>query len=226
MNDIASSIRNDQLSNYELEYVWDGTKIRPFGRAGLQLGFRLSDAVQFLIEGNANLLSDKYNSKKAENPDWYFNGLAGFRFNLGKSRLVETNDIYRDVVVYDTIYKEIIVDDGSDRIADDIRRDIFFQRNKTNIEETEVVKIKDIADYLNKYPRATVSVKGYADAGTGNDVINDRLAQQRADVVVRSLIEDYGISADRISYDSYGARVQPFAENDLNRVSICIATCK
>ena len=228
-NDIDKYLKAANLpGDYKMEYIWDGSKVRLFGRGGLQLGFRLSDAVQFVLEGNANVLSDHYNSKKADNGnlDWYFNGLAGFRFNLGKSRLVETNDIYRDVVVYDTIYKEIIVDDGDDQIAEDIRRDIFFQRNKTNIEETEVVKIKDIADYLNKYPRATVSVKGYADAGTGNDVINDRLAQQRADVVVRSLIEDYGISADRISYDSYGARVQPFAENDLNRVSICIATCK
>lgn len=225
VNEVAKAVGAD-LGQYELEYVWDGTKVRPFGRAGLQLGFRLSDAVHFLIEGNANILSDKYNSKKAGNPDWYFNALAGFRINLGKSRLVETHDIYRDVVVYDTIYKEVVVDDGSDRIAEDIRRDIFFQRNKTNIEETEVIKIKDIADYLNKYPRATVSIKGYADAGTGNDRINDRLAQQRADVVVKSLIEDYGISADRISYDSFGARVQPFTENDLNRVSICIATCK
>ncbi len=225
VNEVAKAVGAD-LGQYELEYVWDGTKVRPFGRAGLQLGFRLSDAVHFLIEGNANILSDKYNSKKAGNPDWYFNALAGFRINLGKSRLVETHDIYRDVVVYDTIYKEVVVDDGSDRIAEDIRRDVFFQRNKTNIEETEVIKIKDIADYLNKYPRATVSIKGYADAGTGNDRINDRLAQQRADVVVKSLIEDYGISADRISYDSFGARVQPFTENDLNRVSICIATCK
>lgn len=225
VNEVAKAVGAD-LGQYELEYVWDGTKVRPFGRAGLQLGFRLSDAVHFLIEGNANILSDKYNSKKAGNPDWYFNALAGLRINLGKSRLVETHDIYRDVVVYDTIYKEVVVDDGSDRIAEDIRRDIFFQRNKTNIEETEVIKIKDIADYLNKYPRATVSIKGYADAGTGNDRINDRLAQQRADVVVKSLIEDYGISADRISYDSFGARVQPFTENDLNRVSICIATCK
>ena len=224
VNDIAKSLQNTDA--YLLDYLWDGTKVRPFGRGGLQFGFRLSDAVQFLLEGNANILSDKYNSKKAGNPDWYFNALAGFRINLGKSRLVETHDIYRDVVVYDTIYKEVVVDDGSDRIAEDIRRDVFFQRNKTNIEETEVIKIKDIADYLNKYPRATVSIKGYADAGTGNDRINDRLAQQRADVVVKSLIEDYGISADRISYDSFGARVQPFTENDLNRVSICIATCK
>jgi hypothetical protein len=41
--------------------------------------------------------------------------------------------------------------------------------------------------------------------------------------VVKALKEQYSISADRISYDSKGARVQPFAENDMNRVSICIA---
>ena len=63
----------------------------------------------------------------------------------------------------------------------------------------------------------------YADAGTGNNRINDRLAAQRADVVVKALKEQYNIAAERISYDSHGSRVQPFAENDLNRVTICIA---
>ena len=89
--------------------------------------------------------------------------------------------------------------------------------------ETEAEKIKDIADYLKNNPNAKVEVTGYADAGTGNNKINDRLAKQRADVVVKALTGEYNISADRISYDSKGSRVQPFAENDLNRVTICIA---
>ena len=66
-------------------------------------------------------------------------------------------------------------------------------------------------------------VTGYADAGTGNNKINDRLAAGRADAVVKSLKSDYGIAESRISYDSKGSRVQPFADNDMNRVSICIA---
>ena len=82
VNDIAKSLQN--TDDYLLDYLWDGTKVRPFGRGGLQFGFRLSDAVQFMLEGNANILSDKYNSKKAGNADWYFNALAGFRINLGK----------------------------------------------------------------------------------------------------------------------------------------------
>ena len=104
-----------------------------------------------------------------------------------------------------------------------IRRDIFFKINSYKVSETEAEKIKDIADYLNQNPNAKVEVTGYADAGTGNNRINDRLAAQRADVVVKALMNQYNISADRISYDSKGSRVQPFAENDLNRVTICIA---
>jgi hypothetical protein len=40
---------------------------------------------------------------------------------------------------------------------------------------------------------------------------------------VKCLLEKYEIAADRISYDSKGAREQPFAENDMNRVTIMIA---
>ena len=104
-----------------------------------------------------------------------------------------------------------------------MRRDVFFTINSTVVVETEEAKVRDIVDYLNKYPKAKVNVTGYADAGTGNDRINDRLAAGRADVVYKLLTEKYNIPADRITKDSKGARVQPFAENDLNRVTICIA---
>ena len=218
-NAIAANVK--QLDNYNLQYIWDGTKVRPFGRGGLQLGFRLSDAVSLLLEGNANILGDKYNSKKADNPDWYFNALAGLRINLGKTKLTETKDVYRDVVVYDTIYK--YVQDPVIPKKEQIRRDVFFTINSTVITDAEMQKVKEIAEYLNKYPEAKVVVSGYADKGTGNERINARLAAQRADVVVNTLKKDYGIAENRITYDSYGDKVQPFEENDLNRVSICIA---
>ena len=222
-NDEAAAIAANvkQLDGYNLEYLWDGTKVRPFGRGGLQLGFRLSDAVSLLLEGNANILSDKYNSKNADNPDWYFNALAGLRINLGKTKTTETKDVYRDVVVYDTIYKYI--QEPVIPKKEQIRRDVFFTINSTVITDAEMQKVKEIAEYLNKYPEAKVVVSGYADKGTGNERINARLAALRADVVVNTLKKDYGIAENRITYDSYGDKVQPFEENDLNRVSICIA---
>ena len=48
-------------------------------------------------------------------------------------------------------------------------------------------------------------------------------AAKRAAAVVWMLEKRYGIPAERITEESKGARVQPFAENNMNRVSIMIA---
>ena len=66
------------------QYAWDGTKVRMFGRAGIAADFRVSESVSLGLELNANTLSDRYNSKKAGNWDWYFNALAGVKIDLGK----------------------------------------------------------------------------------------------------------------------------------------------
>ena len=72
-------------ADQNMEYLWDGTKVRFAGRAGLQGDFRVSDKVSIGVEVNANTLNDRYNSKKAGNWDWYFNALAGVKINLGKT---------------------------------------------------------------------------------------------------------------------------------------------
>jgi outer membrane protein OmpA-like peptidoglycan-associated protein len=229
-NDIAKNLSS--LNAYNLDYVWDGSKVRLFGRGGLEAAIKLSDAVALTIEGNANLLSDKYNSKKAERKlkaDWYFNGLVGLKINLGKTynKIVPVIPTEPAPPAPAPVVKPEPAPAPAPAPVEEkiepIRRDIFFPINVTAIQATEVQKVKDIAAYLQKYPKAKVVVTGYADAGTGNDKINDRLAAGRADTVVKSLINDYGISQSRISYDSKGSRVQPFAENDMNRVTICIA---
>ena len=237
-NDEAQTVENQiiayQNSNSNLvydgkqnmRYLWDGTKVRPFGKAGLLFDFRVSDKVSINIEGNANTLSDKYNSKKAGNWDWYFNALAGVKINLGKTYTTRfIPDPEPEIRYVEKVVEKVVEVPAKVEVKpiEKMRRDIFFTINSFKVRETEAEKIKDIADYLNANPRAKVEVTGYADAGTGNNRINDRLAKQRADVVVKTLMNDYNISANRIFFDSKGSRVQPFAENDLNRVTICIA---
>ena len=104
-----------------------------------------------------------------------------------------------------------------------LRREIFFKINTSKIAESETVKIRDIVAYLNANPNAKITITGFADAGTGNTKINDRLAKERAEAVANTLISQYAIDAARITSESKGSREQPFAENDKNRVSICIA---
>ena len=104
-----------------------------------------------------------------------------------------------------------------------MRRDVFFTINSSRIDPSETVKLDEIAAYLRLNPDAKVTITGYADKGTGNARINERLGKNRAKVVTDRLVRDYRIDRSRIITDSKGDTEQPFAENDKNRVSICIA---
>ncbi len=238
--DDAATIKT-KLESAATKYLGEGksftpmyenkSAVLPYGRIGLTLDFKLSDAVSLGLEAQGNITGDKFNFKDAGNPDSYFNLLAGLKINLGKGdgvfgRTYSTKFIPApkpEVVYVDKIVEKIVEVEKPAPVVEPLRRDIFFEINKTIIRDSEAQKVKDIADYLNAHQTAKVMITGYADAGTGNDKINDRLAKGRADVVVKALKEQYGIAESRISYDSKGSRVQPFADNDSNRVSICIA---
>ena len=222
VNEIAANIKDQH--NYLLEYLWDGTKVRPFGRAGIDLEFKVSKSVSIMLEGNANITTDKYNSKKAGNADWYFNALAGLRINLGKSHTKTEPVKEAPVPVQEYVKPEPKPQPKvEEKKVEEIRRDVFFVINSNKIASNEESKIKEVVDFLNANPDAKVVVTGYADAGTGNDRINDAISAKRAAAVVKALKEKYGIEESRITEDSKGARVQPFSENDKNRVSIMVA---
>ena len=217
---------------YQLEYLWDGTRVLPYGRAGLQAAFRLNDRLSLSVEGNANILSDEYNSKRANNPDWYFNALVGVRVNLGptytSTALAPPAEVVEPVPMVQVERVEEPAPEPrpqqpQQQTVEPLRRDVFFLINRYDIRPVEQQKVREIAEYLRRYPRTRVTVTGYADAGTGNDQINDRLAAQRADAVLRELRDRYNIEGERIFYDYKGARIQPFEENNLNRVAICVA---
>ena len=226
VNELAATMKN--MNAYNLEYLWDGTKVRPYGRAGLELAFKVSKSVSLMLEGNANIISDKYNSKKADNPDWYFNALAGVRINLGKSYTKKAKPV-EEPAPAPAPKQEYVAPKPEPKPApvekkvEEIRRDIFFTINSCKIAPSEDAKIREVVDFLNKNTEAKVVVTGYADKGTGNDVINDRIAAKRAAAVVGMLTKKYNIPSERITEESKGARVQPFAENAENRVTIMIA---
>ena len=215
--------------NPPLSLLWDGTKPRFVGQAGIMADFRLNDKISFGLEVAANTLSDNYNSKPAKNADWYFNALAGVKINLGSTystrevkgcepRIIEK---VVEKVVEKPVYIDKIVE--VEKKTEPLRRDVFFTINSSRIDPSETQKIVDVVNYLNANPNAKVTITGYADKGTGNAQINERLGKNRAKVVTDRLVKEYKIDPARIITDSKGDTEQPFAENDKNRVSICIA---
>ena len=219
------------------QYAWDGTKVRLFGRAGVAADFKVSDAVTLGLEVNANTLSDRYNSKKAGNWDWYFNALAGVKINLGKTystRTIEAPKVPEKVV--ERVIERVVekpapqVVEPTRAVAEKkeveetkFRRDIFYLKaGKTWIDKSEYKKVKEVADYMKEHPNCTVEITGYADRGTGNPKINNNLSQRRAQAVANMLMRNYGIKKNRIKVDFKGDTIQPFAKEIENRVAIAI----
>lgn len=210
-----------------LAYLWDGTATRFTGRVGANVDFRLSDRVSIGAEVSANILNDKYNSKKANNPDWYFNGLVGVKVALGKTHTTKVIPAPKPVekIIERIIEKPVPVQTETKpaaKVEEEFRRDIFFQIGNSTIAKSQASKIEEIVDYMQENPDAKITLTGYADKGTGNDAINDKIAARRAKTVYNALVKK-GVAKDRIKTESKGSRVQPFEVNDQNRVTICIA---
>ena len=223
---LAATTADHNHGSENLNYAWDGTKVRFVGRVGANVDFRIDDAWSIGIEANANVLSDNYNSKKAGNGDWYFNALVGVRYNIGKTYSTRTITPPAPVEkIVERIVEKIVEVPAKteERVkGGKLRREVFFTIGKNKISQDGFNKIQEVVDFMKKYPEATVTVTGYADRGTGSAKFNDRIAARRADVVETELV-NRGIARDRIVKSSKGSRVQPFNDNDMNRVTICIA---
>ena len=93
---------------------------------------------------------------------------------------------------------------------------IGFVINKAELTSQSDAYLYSIAQ---AYKDSELIVKGYADAKTGNPEYNMELSKKRAEVIKNKLIE-YG--ATNVSIEALGDTVQPFADNNMNRVAIVI----
>ena len=217
------------LDQMPLENLWDGTKTRFVARVGANVDFRVSDRVKLGVELSANTLSDKYNSKKAGNPDWYFNALVGVKVALGETHTTKVIPAPKPVekIIERVIEKQVVpapapVETKKEVAAKEFRLDIFFTIGNSVIAKSQASKITEIVNYMKENPDAKITLTGYADKGTGSDAINDKVAARRAQTVYNALAAK-GVAKSRMIKKSAGSRVQPYSENGMNRVTICIA---
>ena len=210
-----------------LQNLWDGTKTRFVGRLGANVDFKVSDRVKLGVEVSANTLNDNYNSKKAGNPDFYINALVGVKIALGDTYTTKTIPAPKPVekIIERIIEKPVPAPAPKVEekvVEENFRRDIFFPIGNSAIAKSQTTKIAEIVEYMKENPDAKLSVTGYADKGTGSAGFNDKIAARRAQTVVNALVNK-GVKRNRLVMSSKGSKVQPFEENDKNRVTICIA---
>ena len=130
--------------SYQDEFGWtpmydDDACLFFKGQAGLTADYHINDAISLGIEGNFNMLSDRYNFKKVGNPDSYFNVLAGIKYNFGptySTRFIPAPE--PEIRYVDKIVEKIVEVPGPAVPAaiEPLRRDIFFEINKTIIRDS------------------------------------------------------------------------------------------
>ena len=222
-NDEANAL---DTRSHELEYLWQDKQNLIAGRMGLGCDLRLNDRLAINIEGNANALSDKFNSKKAGNCDWQFNVLVGLNIKLGKSYKKTAPVYYEPEPIVEQPKPQPVVKQPEPEpvavVVEPMKQNIFFALNSALLQKDQQSKIDAMVAYMEKYPASKVAITGYADKETGNPRINMTLSEKRAKIVADAL-KAKGIAADRIVTDFKGDTVQPFRVPEENRVSVCIA---
>ena len=251
-NNGANNVKGVTPAEY-FGYLWKDKVITPVGRFGLGFDIRLSERVALNLEVNGNALSDRFNSKKAGNPDFQYNALAGLKFALGKTtrpsakylaelaaaeaaaaaekarleaeraaRLAAEKAAAEKAAAEKALADKLAAEKAAaERLAAEMRQvNTFFTINSAVISDEEAAKLIRYIDWLKANPSVNISIAGHADKGTGNKRINQKLSDQRA-AAVKAFLTERGIAESRIvSIVGNGDLIQPFAENDLNRVVI------
>lgn len=105
-----------------------------------------------------------------------------------------------------TVIGASINNDGCGRktsIVDPFQLDIKFANNSSTIPSSDYAQIKEMAEFLEKYPKVTLVVEGHT-SKVGEVELNQTLSENRAAAIVFVLVNDFNISAQRISSIGYG----------------------
>ena len=232
------AFNNDQAvalaETYTFDYLWTGSKFFAAGRFGAGVDFRCSDHFSVGIEGNANLMSDKFNSKKASNVDWQLNLLAGVTYRFGKN--YRPSKVYAEAKAKEeaariaaekaaaekaAAEKAAAEKAAHDALAKEHSIESSFLIGSYKIRSTEGKKIDALAQWLNENKDFSVLVVGYADKQTGTSAYNMQLSEKRANAVQKRLVSN-GVEAERITVSAKGDTEQVSSTPEKNRVVLCI----
>lgn len=237
VNNIAAS---SEAKNLNLR--WDDDRLVHNFRVGMQLDAEVCPLVGINLEVTANNLHDRFNSKINGHGDWQLQALLGVNFKFGRGKVkkaapVEEVKPIQQVVETNTVAPapapapkpepkpEVKPEPKKEapRQLAETKTEVYFTIGSSAVRDSEDAKLRAFAQWMKDHPTAKAEVMGYADAGTGSAEVNRAISEKRAARVAKVLTEKYGIDASRITSGYKGDTVQPFKNNNSNRVVIGVA---
>ena len=134
------------------------------------------------------------------------NGTFGFTLINKRTYLliIQGDDYFR--------LEELFFLDGEremNRIAEPIQakidfRSVEFENGKSNILPTMQNDLSKLGNFLTDHPEMKLKIAGHTDSA-GNEELNLKLSQDRAEAIKKYLISEFKIVADRITATGYGS---------------------
>ena len=214
----------------KLILAYDDGRFSHNARIGAQLDCNISKHFSINLELTANTLRDRFNSKFHNKGDWQLVGQLGVTYKFAAKKgekvkkvkvekaLAESAEVWE--TRQDTIWYDDVVETSKD-VSDSKTWTVFYDVRESDFKANE--QLASIGAFLKDKHNCKVEIKSYADAKTGNPQINLKLSKERMEKAVKALV-NAGVPASSITSNYYGDTIQPFADNDKNRVTIIIAT--
>lgn len=211
---------------------------------GFQLRFRLCKYVDFFAEARAAFYGDNWNNiAMGRSIDGLYSFTGGFNFNIGGRQFGnynqcayvsqiaalngQVNDLRAQLLACGQEVANLSaqlpcpeVKNATATVATPLLTTVRFKINSDVITPEEEVNIYNMAQYLKANPDQKVVICGYADKDTGTSEYNMALSKRRAEAVADALVNNYGVSRDRLTVNYDGSDVQPYPENNWNRIVI------
>ena len=203
-----------------------GTKHSTYNmRLGTQFNVNLSRNFAIGLEIDGNMKNDEFNLKRNYNPDFQLSALLGLTYKFGhpEKKVVQKQEVietyYVDEPYTETVKKQRPIENVE---MSKMEKVVYYHINVSDVEQAQGIDaaVKEAADLIKTDPDAKIVVTGYADKGTGNAKINQRLSKERAEGITAKLVNIHGINPANITTSWKGDTVQPFSENDKNRCVI------
>ena len=204
----------------KLQLAYENGRFSHNTRVGAMLDYNISKHVSINLEVAANSLLDRYNSRKSNKGDWQITAQLGvaYKFAAKKAKkVVEEEEVWetrQDTIWYNDTILTPRVETGTAAWT------VFYNIRESDFDADAQLKL--IGNFLKGHRECQIDIKSYADVETGNPEINMEYSKQRSEKAVKALT-DAGVPASSIIANYYGDTIQPFADNDKNRVTVIVA---
>ena len=215
--------------------VYNGKTTSEIGaNLGIHNAFRLSDALDLNLDVRASLVNDDFDGERGgRSEEGILSATVGLTYKFkprgwkqkvvtvyNETELDRLRTQMNELNAENERLKNVPVDTVKTVTTEVLLKEVVapcmvvFPINKSELSQDARVNLGMFAENVKKADKGIIyTITGYADAGTGNKYINEKLSKDRANAVYRCLVDEFGISESQLIIDYKGGVENMFYDN-------------